>query len=310
MGETRRRQTGGERGKSLTPLARPTSVSVVLTVLNGSPWITDQLRAILDQQISVPFDVLVADNGSTDDTIERASAFAESAPVRVLDASAAPGKQFGQRLAVNAARGELIAFADADDVAREGWLEALVDKAAAFDMIGGAFDLDSLNAPEVVASRAAILRRAEGLLEVLGSGIYFPSGANCAIWRSLYRAVDDGTSLPLAEDMDLALRVARAGGVIGFAPEAIMAYRLRSEGHALLRQRRRQGMGQAIIVKKYRDMGVRGDSLPTALRKWALLLPRAAKARLEHDELHWARSELAFALGRLEGSMRFRAMCL
>lgn len=293
----------------LMPYEQPKSVSVVVCVRNGSPWITHQLSAILSQRSSVPFEVVLADNGSTDDTVERARAFA-TRRLRVLDASAVPGKRSAQRAAVNAANGEFIAFADADDVAAAGWLEALVAKASEFDMVGGALDIVSLNAPEVIASRGYVSRRASGLVEAVGSGIYAPSGANCAIWRATYLRVDDGTSLPIGEDLDLAFRVARAGGKIGFAPESVMAYRLRPDGYTLRRQMHRYGMVEAAMVKKFHDLGAHGDSLPTALRKWLFLSPRAAKARFERDEFHWARSEFAYALGRLEGSIRFRTMCL
>lgn len=294
----------------------PKSLSVVLSVRNESPWISDQLASITSQQVGTPFEVLVADGGSTDDTVERAEAFAEQGHrVTVLDASERRGKQFGQRLGALAASGELLAFADGDDVACPGWLQAIVDASPDYDMVGGPLDLGTLNDPQLVASRPWVKRVTKGLPEALRSGHVYAVGANSAIWRSVFLEVDQpGYDLPAeasaAEDMDLMFRLRRAGGTVGFAPGAVMAYRLRSDGSALRRQVRAYGVGDAAVVKRYHDLGARGDPLPEALRKWARLLPAAVKAALEHDDLHWARTELVGARGRLAGSLMFLTFCL
>jgi hypothetical protein len=64
------------------------------------------------------------------------------------------------------------------------------------------------------------------------------------------------------------------------------------------------------LTKRYHDLGATGDRPLAALKKYFFLVPRALKARFEGDESHWSRSELAVALGRLEGSIRFRVLCL
>jgi GT2 family glycosyltransferase len=182
-------------------------------------------------------------------------------------------------------------------------------------MVGGPLDLDRLNDARLVASRPWVQRVTKGLPVALRSGHVYAVGANSAIWRSVFLDVDQPAhDLPFeasaAEDMDLMFRLRRAGGTVGFAPGALMGYRLRSDGAALRRQVRSYGVGDAAVVKRYRDLGARGDPLPEAVRKWARLVPAAAKAALEHDELHWARTELAGARGRLRGSVKFLVFCL
>jgi len=294
----------------------PGLVSVVLSVRNASPWITDQLEAITSQQLGIPFEVIVADNGSTDDTVERSRAFERLGQgFRIVDASARRGKQYGQRRGVQVARGELVAFADGDDVATPGWLQALVDASTDFDMVGGPLDIRSLNTAAVIASHPWIPTFTSGLAEAMGSGSFYAAGSNCAIWRSVFLEIDEPErDLPpeaaSAEDVDLGFRLMRAGASLGFAPEAVMAYRLRGQGRSVRAQLRAYGIGDAMLVKRYRALGAQGDSLPAALKKWGFLLPRAAKAKLEGDDLHWARSQFAVSLGRLEGSVRFGVLCL
>jgi glycosyltransferase involved in cell wall biosynthesis len=170
----------------------PALVSVVLSVRNASPWITDQLEAITTQQLGIPFEVIVADGGSTDDTVDRSRAFERLGQgCRIVDASERRGKQYGQRLGVQVARGELLVFADGDDVAAPGWLQALVDASVEFDMVGGPLDLRSLNTAALIAARPWIEPRQSGLAEAMGSSCLYASGSNCAIWRSVFLDIDE-----------------------------------------------------------------------------------------------------------------------
>lgn len=307
---------GELQGGEITNRHAPTAVSVVISVRNGAPWITDQLIAITSQELTIPFEILIADGGSTDDTVDRCHAFrCQEPPVHIIDASKRRGKQYGQRLGVRAAAGDFIAFADADDLASPGWLRGLLEPSSEFEMVGGPLDITSLNEPAVVASRPYVEKRVHGLTTALGSGLLYAAGANSAIWRDIFLEIDDPEhDLPApasaSEDLDLMFRLTRAGGSVGFAPDAVMAYRLRADGRALRRQMRSYGVGHAAIVKRYRDLGAKGDSLSNALKKWAFIAPRAAKASLTREDLHWARSDFAFAMGRLEGSFRYRVWCL
>ena len=41
-------------------------ISVIVPVKNGLPWLEEQMRALFDQKCCYPWEVIVADNGSTD----------------------------------------------------------------------------------------------------------------------------------------------------------------------------------------------------------------------------------------------------
>src|SRR5665213_4169463 len=98
-------------------------ISVVLPVRDGLPWLDEQLGALAAQHCDEPWEVVVADNGSSDASVALARDWAERcAAMRVLDASARVGPAAARNAGVMAARGELLAFCDADDVVQAGWL--------------------------------------------------------------------------------------------------------------------------------------------------------------------------------------------
>lgn len=89
-------------------------VSVVMTLYNKGPWVEEAVRSILDQTFG-DLELLVVDDASTDDgpaTVARI----DDPRIRFLAAEANAGRPAAANRGVAAARGEYIAFLDADDV--------------------------------------------------------------------------------------------------------------------------------------------------------------------------------------------------
>lgn len=97
-------------------------VSVVIPAYNAAGFIRDALDSVLAQTYR-PIEVLVADDGSTDDTAAVAASY--GTPVGCLR-QANKGPAGARNLALRHARGELIAFLDADDVWHPRKLEVQV----------------------------------------------------------------------------------------------------------------------------------------------------------------------------------------
>ncbi len=99
------------------------TVSVMMTVKNGARFIEAALESVYAQSV-LPTEIVVVDDGSTDDTPEILKRYAGRVPeLRVL-APGGVGRAAALNLAWRSARGELIANLDADDIFLPGRLEA------------------------------------------------------------------------------------------------------------------------------------------------------------------------------------------
>src|SRR2546426_8436308 len=122
----------------------PTLISVVIPVLNGVDTLPAQLEALSGQTYSGRWEMIIADNGSTDGTPDLVRTWTDRIPgLRIVDASDRKGQAHARNVGAAAALGDFIAFCDADDVATPGWLDGMVRAAPWTDLVGGAIDPDS-----------------------------------------------------------------------------------------------------------------------------------------------------------------------
>jgi len=95
------------------------TVSVVVATFNGAPFLAAQLESILEQS-RLPDQVVITDDGSTDNTLEVVALASRSAPQSIVwtvvensGESRGPAKNFESGVAL--ATGDFIALADQDD---------------------------------------------------------------------------------------------------------------------------------------------------------------------------------------------------
>jgi glycosyltransferase involved in cell wall biosynthesis len=120
---------------NVAPVAKPV-VSVVVPTHDRARYLEVTLRSLAAQDIAEPYEVLVVDDGSRDDTagvIERAGA-------RSIVQDPPRGANAARNAGIREAGAELIALVDDDVEAPPGWLRALVEGAARHadaDALGG-----------------------------------------------------------------------------------------------------------------------------------------------------------------------------
>lgn len=116
-------------------------LSVVIPAYNGAQTICHQLEALKNQQTAfMDWEIIVADNGSTDDTALVVKQYARSfpVPVRVIDASDKQGASHARNMGALAAQGEVLAFCDCDDYVAGSWVQSAWEGIqAGFDVLGG-----------------------------------------------------------------------------------------------------------------------------------------------------------------------------
>ena len=91
-----------------------TFASIIVPAFNTAATLPDTLRALLNQSYA-NFEIIIVDDGSSDDTASIAASFASDARVRVIR-QANRGLAGARNTGIAAARGEVIGFCDADDI--------------------------------------------------------------------------------------------------------------------------------------------------------------------------------------------------
>lgn len=276
--------------------------TVIIPAKDAERTISAQLEALSAQSFDGTWEVLVADNGSSDRTRELAQGFLNRLPsLRIVDASEVPGSSHARNVAARSARAELLCFCDADDVVGPTWLEALVHCAGRWGIVGGRLEVETLNAPEVRAWRSSpeAARATEQ--------ISFAPSSNMAIRADIFRELGGfDEAYPKSHDVELSHRAMQAGHRIGFCKDAVVAYRLRSDLRGLAHQAFRAGRANAQM---FADGQEDARTISTTLRDWAWLIVRIPTVVSRMRRGIWIR-RAAQAAGRLAGSIRWRVLYL
>jgi glycosyltransferase involved in cell wall biosynthesis len=115
--------------------------TVVIATYNRARWLDDTLRSLMRMDCRYPWDIVVIDNNSTDETPLVISKYASAGAVPVLPLfEPRQGKSTALNTALAHARGEIIAFTDDDVDVEAHWLTAacdLLDANPAADYVGG-----------------------------------------------------------------------------------------------------------------------------------------------------------------------------
>jgi glycosyltransferase involved in cell wall biosynthesis len=105
------------------------NISVAMATFNGSRFIDDQLESLESQSLR-PCELVVTDDGSTDDTLEKIRAFGARAsfPVRIYPNDIRLGYQRNFVKAASLCTGEFVAFCDQDDIWMAEKLKTVIDQ--------------------------------------------------------------------------------------------------------------------------------------------------------------------------------------
>jgi glycosyltransferase involved in cell wall biosynthesis len=223
-------------------------VSVVVCAYNGASTLDECLSSL--KELDYPcFEVILIDDGSTDQTFEIAGNYTNVRRIRVPNG----GLSHARNLGIEAARGEIVAFIDSDAYADPDWLYYMVSaleehKAAA---VGGPnlspvqdrFTAQCID--ESPGNPTCVLvdnERAEHI-----------PGCNMAFRKDAFKTVGmfDAQHRAAGDDVDLCWRLLVADQKIVYHSSAVVWHHRRPTISAYLRQQKGYGFAEAHLQRRY-----------------------------------------------------------
>ncbi len=257
-------------------------ISVVIPAYNAARTLGACLHAL--NRSSFPreqYEVIVVDDGSTDET----AALAESLGARVIRRPNR-GPAAARNRGVEAARGDLILFTDADCEPAPDWIAQMVGTFGDPDIVG-AKGIYRTRQRELVA-RFVQLEYEDKYTRLLGQERIDFIDTYSAAYRRAVLLANDGFDevFPFLEDQELSFRLAQRGYRLVFQPRAAVFHQHADSLPAYFRKKFIIGFWKAQVARRYPEKTFRDSHTPQVMKAqialaglcgvlgaWALLEP-------------------------------------
>lgn len=233
---------------------QPPLVSVIVAARNSAATLPACLQGLQAQDYP-HVEIIVVDDGSEDAT----AAVAEAGGARVLK-TVPVGASVARNLAIEQARGEVVAFTDGDCVAESGWVRALVDGLTSSGAVGAGGRQVNVFPPSQQGWRDGFeaFFRATAMISDYTRGDERPrhvqhNASCCSAYRiTALREVGGFTpGLWPGEDVDLDLRLAAKGGTFYYVPWAVVHHHRPGTFAWFRRMMRRYGAAERWLVRRH-----------------------------------------------------------
>ncbi len=230
------------------PLPGNPKVSVVVASYNGGrtlPACLDSLR-----HVNYPdYEVILVDDGSTDDTARIAAHYPEIRRIHQPNLGLSAARNTG----IQAATGEIVAFTDSDCRVDEDWLYYLVSDLLKTDAcgIGG----HNFPPPDDNAIAACVAVAPGGPAHVMLDDRYAEHipGCNMAFWKWALTEIEgfDPIYRAAGDDVDVCWRLLQRGYKISFSHAGFVWHYRRNTVEAYLNQQAGYGVAEALLRHKH-----------------------------------------------------------
>lgn len=225
------------------PPALTAQLSIIIPTLNEAP----QIGSLLTQLQQTPgLDIIVADGGSVDDTVE----IAHAAGVKVIVVQGGRSQQLNQGAAI--AQGEIVLFLHADTQLPNGFSQWVRQTLSDPQVVIGAFELHIESClPSVRWVERGVHWRSRWLKLPYGDQALF-------LWRSQFERLGGFRDMPIMEDFELVQR-SRQLGTIRIVPAAVTTSGRRWE---------KLGVWQTTLMNQVMVLGYFLGISPQRLAQW------------------------------------------
>jgi len=198
------------------------AVSVIVPARDAASTLPRTLAGLERQQLDAPFEVIVVDNGSNDDTAE----IAERHPLepRVIRRRRGEGAGAARNDGVAASRGEALAFIDSDCDPTPTWLAEGLKTLSGVDLVAGAVRPPP-EEPVDLFDRTLWVTREHGLYETANLFVkreWFERLGGFQDWVPERPDLPAAAGRPFGEDVWFAWRARRLGARTAFEPRSVV----------------------------------------------------------------------------------------
>ena len=281
-------------------------LSVIVPCYNAAVTISEQLEALANQTWSEPWELIVVDNRSTDESMTIVRQYQERLPnLRIINASDKPGQPYALNVGIRAATSEVVAFCDADDEVAPGWVAAIGEALRHHDFVAGRFECAKLNPAWLQAGHAQ-----EKGLNQYRYPPYLPhaGSGNMGVKRALHEAVGGfDESMPYLFDTDFCFKLQLAKTSLYWMPDAVLHYRAPHTFKDVYRKAQLNGEYNVMLYKRYRPLGMPTLSLKDGLHGWKNLLFNLPQIFDPKKRMSWFWL-FNWRVGRIRGCLKHRVI--
>jgi cellulose synthase/poly-beta-1,6-N-acetylglucosamine synthase-like glycosyltransferase len=301
-------------------------VSVVIPALNCAPEVADCVAALRMQDYPADrFEILIVDNGSTDDTLER---------IRAVGVQALQRPERGRSRALNEglkhAKGEIICTTDISCRPEPDWISAIVESFRDPSVGCVAGEIKMLPGPDNAAiryqERANYMSAMSAMERHRPPYLPYADGANASFRKNVFDVIGPfEESFIKAADVEICYRILFLTHYkIAFNSRAVVWEPGEEDLRALLKQRYRIGIGNVLLQTRFPDLykvlrqktlrerywsasAIGGKFLQILMLAFPSMLNRGSRERL-NDLVISEAMKIAQRLGYREGIRQISAM--
>jgi cellulose synthase/poly-beta-1,6-N-acetylglucosamine synthase-like glycosyltransferase len=251
--------------------ASPAYASVIVPTYNRADRIGYCLAALDRQDCTLPFEIIVVNDGSTDNTIEFLAKFPTVRVISQMNAGPAAARNRG----VRAAAGEIVLFTDDDCEPFPNWLTEMLKPFSDPEVVGTKGIYRSRQ-PELIARFVQLEYEGRYRLMARQRVIDFVDTYSAAFRRDQFMEIGGyDTSFPVAccEDSELSYRMSARGWRMVFVQTAIVWHQHPTTSVSYLRRKVKFAFWRIPAIRATPGKMVRDSHHPQLMKLQLLFLP-------------------------------------
>jgi glycosyltransferase involved in cell wall biosynthesis len=247
------------------------SASIIIPTFNGGSRIGSCLDSLVDQTTGRNVEILVVDDGSTDNTASVVRGYSSVRLIAQTNAGPASARNRGAM----EAKGKILLFTDDDCVPMSEWLGAMLEPFKDSDVVGakGIYRTHQKS----LAARFVQMEYEDKYRLMAGvRSIDFIDTYSAAFRRDRFlKMAGYDTSFPVAcaEDVELSYRMSARGWKMKFVPAAIVYHTHPDTFSRYLKKKYKFAFWRVLAVRKNPSKGVKDSHTPQIMKLQLLFAP-------------------------------------